>query len=85
MEYSFGQSIGAGVSLGELANIELSLDFGQAISDGWSKTESTESSITEEVSISTTVPAYTVAMINSKEESWSTASLMIVRWHLDTR
>ena len=71
-EYSFGQSIGAGVSLGELANIELSLDFGQAISDGWSKTESTESSITEEISISTTVPAYTVAMINSKEESWST-------------
>lgn len=71
-EYSFGQSIGAGVNLGQIANIELSLDFGQAISDGWSKTDSTESSITEEVSISTTVPAYTVAMINSKEESWTT-------------
>ena len=71
-EYSFGQSIGAGVEFGDIFEVEISLDYGQAIADGWSNSESTESSFTQELSITTTVPAYTVAMINSKEESITT-------------
>lgn len=71
-EYSFGQSIGGGVNFGEIFEIEIGLDFGQAIANGWSNSESTESSITQELSITTVVPAYTVAIINSKEESITT-------------